>query len=399
MLRHLAICAAAAAAYAMRDELRTNGRVLGVLGSAALGNLAAALLSDVPAFRRAARWISPVIGVASWAALVFLTGGTGSPMVVGFGLEIVFSAIVFAPLGTILVTAAVAAALWFVEVLRDAGAIPLGRLSLQTGFVAAIGLLTFYASRRWRHEHQTLTSEASALSGRLRDLETELEAARALGQVGERVARLAHSLKNTVHSLRGFTELIETPSAGHIQRQALDGLRLAIDQLEETARATLRASAPAPDAEAAGATSALELGRTMDEVIAEMTRAHAGMRFVSPAVDRLPSVALPSSLLREVLLILAQNAADASPPSGEVELCADLEGGRLRLSVRDHGPGIDAATRRALFRPGVTTKARGSGFGLFLARRLVQSRGGDLTVSDGPGGGALVAVTLPISGG
>lgn len=395
-LRHVAISGAALAAFALRRELHVSSHVLWVLGLTAVANMATARLSDVPACAAVARAMSPVLGISGWTALVFLTGGVTSPLVAGFWLEIIFSAIVLPPVGTLLVTGGVAGALWLEEAALGTGAgTNSARLWLQTGFVVAIGLLTFYASRRWRLEHQTLSVETSALSRRLRDLERELESARTLGQVGERVARLAHSLKNTVHSLRGFTRLIEAPPAGsNAQEQALAGLRLAIDRLEETARAALRPSGPETDAR--GATTASELYRTLDEVITEVARDHAGVRWVKPASDRLPSVALPSALLHEVFLILARNAAEASGGSGEVILRTDVDRGALRLSVQDRGPGIDPGLRGNLFQPGATTKPSGSGFGLFLARRLVESRGGELTVADGAQGGALVSVRLPV---
>jgi signal transduction histidine kinase len=81
---------------------------------------------------------------------------------------------------------------------------------------------------------------------RLRSLEAEVEDLRALAALGERVAGVAHDWKNAVHSLRGFTALLQgrigaDPAAAAV----LDGLRGTIDQLEENARAIL-SSGPAP---------------------------------------------------------------------------------------------------------------------------------------------------------
>jgi signal transduction histidine kinase len=398
ILRHLALSGAALATFVMRRQLRVDTTVLWVLGVAAVANMVAARLSDIPSFSRPARWVSSVLGIGGWAALVLLTGGISSPLVAGFWLEIVFSAMVFPPAGTLAVSAGATAALWAVDATAGAGH-GLGLLALQTAFVVAIGLLTFFASRRWRQDHQTLSVQAGALNRRLSDLEQELEAARTLGQVGERVARLAHSLTNTVHSLRGFSKLIEAPLLGSdARREALDGLRLAIDRLEETARATLRATPKPshPEVEpSAEATTAAELGRTLDAVITEVARDHVGIRWIKPVCDRLPNVGLPSDLLHEVLLILARNAAEASGESGEVVLRADVDAGALHLVVEDHGPGIDPLLRGTLFRPGATTKPTGSGFGLFLARRLVESRGGKLFVGQAVHGGACVSVRLP----
>jgi signal transduction histidine kinase len=123
---------------------------------------------------------------------------------------------------------------------------------------------------------------------------------------------------------------------------------------------------------------------------------HTTVRWVTRESEGLPGVALSSAQLREVLLILAQNAAEASGDSGEVTLRADVDGDVLRLVVQDQGPGLDPQLRERLFHPGATTKAEGSGFGLFLARRLVESGGGQLTVAQAAQGGALVSVRLPV---
>jgi signal transduction histidine kinase len=394
LLRHLAICAAASAAWVMREELPVRADVLWVFGLAVAINVAVTRASDARGWMHVARGVSTLFGVAGWGALVFLTGGVQSPFIAGFWLEIGLSAIVFAPKGTLATTAAAAVALWAQQAAIGLGPAA-GRLALQTAFIAAIGALTFYASWRASKARHELSLEGAALSRRLRGLEEELAASRALNRVGEKSARLAHSLKNTVHSLRGFARLIEGQGEGtRIQRQALDGLRLAIDGLEDTARETLL-----PPREPSDETTAAELQHTLDDVIQEMARTHASLRWVKPAGEGLPGVALPPPILREVLLILAQNAAEASGASGEVVLRADVQGGRLCVAVQDRGPGFAFATSEtgeAFLRPGLTTKPTGSGFGLFLARRLVESRGGSLTVGRAPQGGALVAVQLPL---
>src|SRR5262249_41504212 len=157
-------------------------------------------------------------------------------------------------------------------------------------------------------EHQTLAEATSAQSHRLRALEARIDEAQALGQVGERAARLAHSLKNTVHSVRGFAKLIEAPRKSATHRQALDGLRLAIDRLEETARDMLQSSPP--ESVPNRPTTPAELHRTLRDVVAEMKLLHADLRWGEQPSLGLASIALPSALLREVLLIVVQNAVE-----------------------------------------------------------------------------------------
>jgi len=94
---------------------------------------------------------------------------------------------------------------------------------------------------------------------------------------------------------------------------------------------------------------------------------------------------------------LVQNAMEASPPGELVEI--EVEGGdRVRARVRDRGPGIEAELLGKVFEPGVTTKARGSGLGLTIARALLRQHGGDLTLAARPGGGTVATMELPAPG-
>jgi signal transduction histidine kinase len=393
MLRHLAICAALLVVWILRRELQVRSSVVAVLALAALLNVASSCISLRSRWAVSAHVISPVLALGGWAALMSLTGGVASPMMVGFWLELVFSAMVFPPGGTLLVSCGVIAAIWLQQEIRGPGG-GSGRLWLHTVFVAALGIITFLASRRWNQLHQSLAVESRALRRRLDDLEGELDATRTLGQVGERVARLAHSVKGTVQSLRGFAALMEGPHDGIPRREVLDGLRIAIDHLETTARTALgRQSTGGRPAEW---TSNTELRCTLREVLAEVRRQHGGLRWIEPILEGLPAVALSAEVLREVMLIVTRNAAEASGPTGEVILRADVEGTVLRLSVQDCGAGIDPRVREKLFNPGVTTKVSGSGFGLFLARRLLEPRGGQITVGPGKDGGALFSVRVPV---
>ena len=396
LIRHLAICVAAVTAYLLRQELHVGKGVLWILGIAVLLNVGTNLLSDRPKWTTFAQTFSTLSGIFSWSALVRMTGGVASPFVAGFELEIVLSALTFTPLNTTLTTLGTITGLWAQQWLVGPAASP-WPLALQTGFLLGTGGLSFYVARRWDSRQRQLSSQAVELADRLRRLQIDLEDANLLGRLGEDVVRVAHRLQNAVCSLRGFCSLIEARLKGSpADRQALDGLRTTITRLEEITRTTLRPPSPAPDGgepEGAGL-----IQRAIEEVIDEVGRAHPGVRWIRPQPGVCSKVALPPGLLREVLLLLAQNAAEAVGESGEVQLETLAENGALRIDVRDSGPGVREDMRENLFRPGVTSKPGGSGFGLFLARRLVESYGGSLTSSAPGGPGAVFSVHLPVHG-
>ena len=395
-LRHFAILVAVFAAWAMRRQLLLTDRVLWIFGLAAAGNLAIMFLSDRFGWVSVGRWLSSIFGIVGWAVLVRLTGWIGSPFIAGLWLEIVFSAVVLPPSGTLLATVAATASLWLTLPPDASAGVQDQRLWLQTGFIVATGALTFFASKRWALDQRAMSARANALGARLVALESELDEARKLGTVAEGVARFAHGLKGAVHSLRGFTGLLEGRSGDRdLNHQALQGLRIAIDRLEEIARSTLRPPGAEPSCDW---TSAAEIDRTVADVVEEVGRRHHGVRWVRIRAEGLSGVALSRTLLREILLVLVENAAEASDSTGEVVVNLNREQGMFKLTVRDQGPGIAADLGERIFRVGATTKANGHGYGLFLARRLVESRGGRLIAAPGSGGGALFSVTLPLEG-
>jgi C4-dicarboxylate-specific signal transduction histidine kinase len=93
----------------------------------------------------------------------------------------------------------------------------------------------------------------------------------------------------------------------------------------------------------------------------------------------------------------ARQAVDASPPGSRVDVEATTGDGRVRISVRDRGPGVSPAIRDRLFTPFATTKADGIGLGLTLARELVHAHGGTLEWQPAEEG-AVFVVLLPRAG-
>ena len=113
----------------------------------------------------------------------------------------------------------------------------------------------------------------------------------------------------------------------------------------------------------------------------------------------LPAVRYQPVLLGWVLENLIRNAVDALPDQrGRIEVRARRVGDQVVLDVEDNGKGMTAKVRRSVFRPGFTTKKRGWGLGLSLARRIaVQGHGGQLQVlHSAPGQGTTFRLALPL---
>ncbi|MBX6331682.1 MAG: HAMP domain-containing protein [Gemmatimonadaceae bacterium] len=110
----------------------------------------------------------------------------------------------------------------------------------------------------------------------------------------------------------------------------------------------------------------------------------------------LPHVCVDSMQIGQVLLNLLTNGVQAmTPQGGRLTIRARADGARVRIDVIDTGPGISAETLPKIFEPLFTTKARGIGLGLSVARTLATANDGTLTVASRAGEGATFTLTLP----
>jgi len=136
----------------------------------------------------------------------------------------------------------------------------------------------------------------------------------------------------------------------------------------------------------------------LGEVVAGAVSAVArppGVGVVLDGLAALPAIEGDPVQLRQVLVNLVENAVYAASPGGTVTVRGRLLDAEVLLDVEDTGPGVDAATRRRLFEPLITTKEKGIGLGLALVKRIAERHGGGVAYSDRGGGGARFTVRLP----
>ena len=99
--------------------------------------------------------------------------------------------------------------------------------------------------------------------------------------------------------------------------------------------------------------------------------------------------------LEQALLNLLLNAVEATPTGGAIWVRTDNDSNQVRIELRDSGPGIPAEDLERIFEPFYSTKARGSGLGLGITRRIVRDHNGMIEIASQPGQGATFTLSFP----
>ena len=232
---------------------------------------------------------------------------------------------------------------------------------------------------------------------RERRLEAEALRASRLAAMGETAAMLAHEIRNPLGAMELFTGLLlqdlhDRPAAQHLVQQVASGIadlnHLVTNLLEFTRTQT-------------AATQVVDCCALVEEALRYTTDVCTAQgvtvarRYAEPVV---PALADPH-LLRPVLLNLMRNAVQVMPGGGTLTVSVEGRGGRTRVGITDTGPGIAPAAREEIFRPFYTTRARGTGLGLTVARGLVTAMGGEIELESEVGRGATFVVALPAAAG
>jgi len=126
--------------------------------------------------------------------------------------------------------------------------------------------------------------------------------------------------------------------------------------------------------------------------------ARDGARITSDLAETSGILGHPSRLGQVFLNVMA-NALDAvkGRSDGLVDVALRESGGWVEVAIADNGPGVPEAVRPRAFDPFYTTKPDGTGLGLSISHAIVSAHGGQISLDNRPGGGALVTIRLPTS--
>jgi PAS domain S-box-containing protein len=214
--------------------------------------------------------------------------------------------------------------------------------------------------------------------------------------------RLAHEIKNPLTPIQLSAERIARKLDGRLQPADAEFLARAT----QTIVSQVAAMKSMVDAFAGYARmpraklEALDLNALVGEVLALYDARALGLK-LDLGVD-LPRIAGDSTLLRQVIHNLLQNAQDAltGRPAPSVEVSTRLNNNNaVCLTVTDNGAGFPEHLMTRLFEPYATTKAKGTGLGLAVVKKIVEEHHGRIQIENLKSGGAVIRIALPVYAG
>lgn len=245
-------------------------------------------------------------------------------------------------------------------------------------------------------ELRRANSELQDRQARLSALQAEMIQRDRLVASGRLVAELAHEIRNPVANVRNCLEVIRR-QVGDEDPKMLEFADLAIDELlrmHELSERMLDLNRPLDP----GA-SRCDVNDVVSQVESLYRAGSGGERWPMRVTGELDTAAaVGPDTLKQVLLNLVENAREAMPDGGAIEIRLASEGTAPAVEVFDEGPGISEEAMTRIFDPFYTTKgsARGVGLGLFVAEGLVRRAGGRLEAANRPDQcGARFRIELP----
>ncbi|WP_408888090.1 ATP-binding protein [Myxococcus faecalis] len=234
-----------------------------------------------------------------------------------------------------------------------------------------------------------LAAQFNRMTEALRTHQAQLVQHEKLASVGRLAAGVAHEINNPLGVILGYVRILQRKAEGALAED-LKVVEEEAVRCQQIVEGLLDLSRPGQ-----GPVEQLPLRETCEDVVARLREAER-LGQVQVRVDGAANVWAQPSRLRQVLLNLVKNAAEAAGNGGTVEVhIAPSQDGGATVAVSDSGPGVKPEDRRRLFEPFFTTKSTGTGLGLAVSQAIAEAHGGRIEADTGPLGGARFTLRLP----
>lgn len=231
--------------------------------------------------------------------------------------------------------------------------------------------------------------------------ECETALTQLLASFNETVSTITHEIRNPLTLIYSTLQIIE---AAHPEVHTFRHW----DALHEDISYTVRLLADLSDYNHSFTLrrAALDTESFLKKLVLTFAAASAdsSVSFTSRIAPGLPWIRADATKLKEVLLNLLKNAAEAIPADrpGIIRLDAetiippDTASTMLRIRIQDNGCGIPIERQEDIFQPFVTYKSGGTGLGLPLSKQVIEAHGGSLLLDSSADKGTTFTILLPL---
>ena len=224
----------------------------------------------------------------------------------------------------------------------------------------------------------------------IKALQSQVELQQRLSQLGEMSAGISHELRNSMSVIAGYAKLLGK-KVDHAAQSTVDAISTEINNMDEIISELLAFAKPSVLSK-----EPVDLNSLLSNT---MTSAVSGNDAVKISMHASETIAVQADevLLRQALANLLQNAVEAMPGGGSIEITLNKFQSSAQLSIRDTGAGIPKNIIQKIFLPFYTTKEQGIGFGLALVQKIIVSHSGTIEVASKEGEGTTFRIVLPLS--
>ena len=227
-----------------------------------------------------------------------------------------------------------------------------------------------------------------------RQLESQVQRAERLAAVGEMAAGLAHEVRNPLMSIRGFAQLLQEDNISRSQKDYLEIIVRETQRMNALIEQLLYYARPVVNRIESVDVNAVVVN--VRKLIESQTKAKNN-QIVTRLKKDLPQVSCDAEQLKQVLLNIVINAIQSIDRDGRIRIASSFlpDQQRVEIKVEDNGQGIASEHHERIFDPFFTTKEQGTGLGLSVAFRLMETWGGSIQVESAKGAGSCFVLSFP----
>ncbi|MCK4656575.1 MAG: hypothetical protein KAT85_06065, partial [candidate division Zixibacteria bacterium] len=211
-------------------------------------------------------------------------------------------------------------------------------------------------------------------------------------------ATIAHEIRNPLGIIKNSAERIRAKYNKDVDDPVFGFISDEVDRLNSVVAGYLDFAHPAE-----GKREEVDIKELVETLVGQtrtdFNEARVQVNVSCEDSDRPYRVVADRFAIRQAILNLMLNAKDAQPEGGQLDITISSDRPKrsdgVRVDLADNGIGIPKNAKDRVFDPFFTTREKGSGLGLYIARNVVEAHGGELTLKPNANGGTVASMFLP----